>query len=105
MRVDDRGDDVAAEIVAAVAAGGVAAELLEQEPGREDVDPHRGQAVLRVAGDRLRLGRLLLETRPRDSRCRPPSRRTLRASSQVTRKHADRQVGLVGSMWKSTSFW
>ncbi len=40
---------------------GVVAELLEQEPGGEDVDAHRGQAVLGIAGDRLGIRRLLLE--------------------------------------------
>ena len=46
----------------AVRIGGVAAQLLEQKPGGEDVDAHRGQAVPLVARDRLGSLRLLLET-------------------------------------------
>ena len=41
---------------------GVQAQLLEQKAGREDVDPHRGQDVLLVAGNGLGHGGLFLET-------------------------------------------
>ena len=61
VRVDDRGNDVAAEIVDAARPRGVEAQLLEQEPGGEDVDAHRGEDVLVVAGDGLGHGRLFLE--------------------------------------------
>ena len=42
---------------------GVEAKLLEEEAGGEDVNAHRGQGVVRIAGNRLGLRRLLLEAR------------------------------------------
>ena len=41
--------------------GGVAAELVEQEIGVEDVNPHRRQAAVGIVGHRLGIGRLLEE--------------------------------------------
>ena len=92
------GDDVAAEVVAAAVPRGVAAELLEEEPGGEDVDAHRGQAVVRVAGDRLRLGRLLLEADDAAARCRPASRRTAGSPRPATRS-APIVTSASFSMW------
>ena len=59
--LDDRRNDVLAEVVLAVDDGRVAAEFVEHQTGREDVDPHRGQAVLIVAGDGLGRRRLFDE--------------------------------------------
>src|SRR5690606_24981081 len=62
VRVDHRGNDVPPEVVGAAAPRSVDAQLLEQEPGVEDVNAHRRQAVLVVAGDRLGVGRLFFKT-------------------------------------------
>ena len=56
-----RGDDVPAEVVRAIGQRRVFAQLVEQKVGVEHVNAHRRQAVLRIAGNRLRLGRLFLE--------------------------------------------
>ena len=61
MGLDHRRDHVAAEVVLAAVPRGVQAELLEEEAGGKDVNPHRGQGMVRVAGHRLGLLRLLLE--------------------------------------------
>ena len=71
MRIDDRRNDIPAEIMRTVRIGRIPAELFEQESGREDVDAHGCQAMLVVAGNRLRLVRLLLETRRSDPARQP----------------------------------
>ncbi len=49
--VDDRGDDVLAEVVTGAAGVGVLDDLFEQEVPVEDVDPHGGQGlVVRARG-------------------------------------------------------
>ena len=58
---DDVGDQVLAEVAARADVLGVAAQEVEQELGLEDVDAHRGQRHLRVAGNAGRIGRLLEE--------------------------------------------
>jgi len=46
----------------AVMPRGVETKLLEEKPGRRHVNAHRGQRAMRVAGNRLRMRWLLLES-------------------------------------------
>ena len=45
----------------AVRVGRILAQLLKEKPGGEDVNAHRSERVLWVAGDRLRVGRFFLK--------------------------------------------
>ena len=56
--LDDIGDDIAAEIALAVGIVRIAAQLLEQELGGEDVDAHGGERDVRLARHGRRIGRL-----------------------------------------------
>ena len=53
--LDHAGDDILAEIVIAIRAGGVLAKQLIHRPGGEHVNPHRRQAMVGVVGDGDRL--------------------------------------------------
>ena len=59
--LDEVRDDVLAEIARRSRRLGIAAEFVEQQFGVKDVDPHRCQRDVRVAGDRGRVGGLLDE--------------------------------------------
>ena len=61
IRIDDRGDDVPTEVVATASARGIAAQLLVEEPGGEDVDAHRREAVGIVARYGFWIGGLLFK--------------------------------------------
>ena len=63
---------------------------------REDVYAHRGEDVLRVAGDRLADSRLFLETRQSDySRLGLDDAKVASTRKRRPRRAADRQVGIV----------
>ena len=59
--VDQRGQDVAPEIMVALLAGGVGVQLAQQGAGREDVVAHGGEDLVRVARDGGRVASLLVE--------------------------------------------
>ena len=56
-----RGQDVAAEIVAALVVGGVAVQLAQQRARGEDVVAHGGVDAAGIAGNGGRVGVLLVE--------------------------------------------
>ena len=57
----DVGNDVPAEIVAGIGVLGIPEKQLAQEGPLEDVNPHRGQRVIRIARDTRRIGRFFKE--------------------------------------------
>ncbi len=59
--LDDVGDEVLAEVAARPRRLGVAPEQVGKKPGPEDVDAHRGQRHVGLAGNAGRVGRLLDE--------------------------------------------
>ena len=59
--LDDVGDQVLAEVAAGAGGRGVAAQQVGEELGAEDVDAHRGQRHVGLAGDAGRVGGLLDE--------------------------------------------
>ena len=93
VRVDHRRNHVAAEIVLAVGPRGVQAKLLEEKAGVEDVNAHRRQGMLRIARDRLRMGRLLLEAQ-QPVVAVDLHHAELRGRFEVRAEGADRQVGM-----------
>ncbi len=101
MRVNDRWHDILAEIVRAFGNGRVAAELIEQEIGVEDVNPHRRQTARRIVGHRLGIGRLFQEIY-HAVRLVDLHHAELRTLLQLDRNAANRAVGPV-AMWSSTT--
>jgi hypothetical protein len=97
MRVDDRRHDVLAEIVRTFGDGGVAAELIEQEVGVEDVNPHRRQTAILIIRHRLGIGRLLEEFL-HPVRLVDLHHTELRTLFQLDRNAADRAIGPVRNM-------
>ena len=58
MRIDNRRNDIAAEVVRTVTARCVEAKLFEEKPCRENIDSHRREGVIRIAWNRPGILRL-----------------------------------------------